>query len=190
LNTFRLINKIEKSIINNSLLKFSSEVLSYFKKKDYRFYIFINDEQTKNKFPLIYLVPYEISNFLEEKLKNENINAAGIYFGFIKKGIFHLSLEGAEFFLNKNIIPNQFILIVTNKGEKAILYGNPIIKKMVFNIPSDLQKKAILLVLNESRKLIALARSEIDYSNYNLLNQEDLVAKNLIDKGYYLRKKQ
>ena len=190
MNTFRLINKIEKSIINNSLLKFSSEVLSYFKKKDYRFYIFINDEQTKNKFPLIYLVPYEISNFLEEKLKNENINTAGIYFGFIKKGIFHLSLEGAEFFLNKNIIPNQFILIVTNKGEKAILYGNPIIKKMVFNIPSDLQKKAILLVLNESRKLIALARSEINYSNYNLLNQEDLVAKNLIDKGYYLRKKQ
>ena len=61
---------------------------------------------------------------------------------------------------------------------------------MVFNIPSDLQKNAILLILNESRKLIALARSKIDYTNYNLLNQVKLVAENLIDKGYYLRRKQ
>ena len=190
MNTFRLINKIEKSIINSSLLKFSSEVLSYFKKKDSRLYIFINDEQKKGEFPLIYLVSCENSTILEEKIKNENINTAGIYFGFIKKGIFHLSLEGAEFFLDENLIPIQFILSVTNKGEKAILYGNPIIKRMIFNIPSDLQKDTILLVINESRKLIALARSEIDYSNYNLLNQGDLVAKNLVDKGYYLRKKQ
>ena len=190
MNTFRLINKIEKSIINNSLLKLSSDVLSYLKKNDYRLYFFINDEQAESKFPLIYLVPYENSNILEEKLKNENIITAGIYFGFIKKGIFHLSLEGAEFFLDENLIPNQFILSVTNKGEKAILYGNPIIKRMVFNIPSDLQKNTILLVLNESRKLIALSRSEIDYTNYKFLNQGDLVANNLIDKGYYLRRKQ
>ena len=190
MNTFRLINKIEKSIITNSLQKFSSEVLSHIKKKDYRLYIFINDEQTKSKFPLIYLVSYINSNILEEKLKYENITTAGIYFGFVKKGIFYLSLEGAEFFLDENLIPNQFILSVTNKGEKAILYGNPIIKRMVINIPSDLQKNTILLVLNESRKLIALARSEIYYTNYKLLKQGDLVAKNLMDKGYYLRKKQ
>ena len=190
MNTFRLINKIEKSIINNSLLQLSSETLSYLKKNDYKFYFFINDERAESKFPLIYLVPSKNSNLLEERLKYENIISAGIYFGFIKKGLFHISLEGAEFFLDKNLIPNQFILSVTNKGEKAILYGNPIIKRIVFNIPSDLQKNTILLVLNESRKLIALARSEIDYTNYKLLNQGELVANNLIDKGYYLRRKQ
>ena len=34
LNIFRLINKIEKSIINDSLLKFTSELVSFFKNND------------------------------------------------------------------------------------------------------------------------------------------------------------
>jgi len=190
LNTFRLINKIEKSIINNSLLKFSSEVLSYFKKKDYRFYIFINDEQTRNKFPLIYLVPYENSNLLEEKLKSENINAAGIYFGFIKKGIFHLSLEGAEFLGNQQILPNNNKITINEEGEKSILYGNDILKSVITMIPPKFKKNSLLAVFNQKNEIIAIARATIDSSSFQNLKLNQKVAQNLVDKGYYLRKRQ
>ncbi len=190
MNTFRLINKIEKSIINNSLLKFSSEVLSYFEKKDHRFYIFLNDEQRESKFPLIYLVPYESSNILEGKLKNENIITAGIYFGFIKKGIFHLSLEGAEFMRNHQILPDSNKITINEKGEKSILYGNDILKSAITNIPSNLKKNSLLAVINQNNEIIAIARAEIDYSSFNNLKLNQKIARNLVDRGYYLRKKQ
>jgi len=190
LNTFRLINKIEKSIINNSLLKLSSEVLSYFKKKDYRFYIFINDEQAKSKFPLIYLVPYEGSNILEGKLKNENINTAGIYFGFIKKGIFHLSLEGVEFLRNQQILPNSNKITINEEGEKSILYGNDIFKSVITKIPSNLKRNDLLAVFNQKNEIIAIARATIDSSSFQNLKLNQKIAQNLVDKGYYLRKRQ
>ena len=190
MNTFRLINKIEKSIINNSLLKFSSEVLSFFKKKEYRFYIFINDEQKKSKFPLIYLVSCENSTILEEKIKSENINTAGIYFGFIKKGIFHLSLEGAEFLHNQQILPNSNKITINEEGEKSILYGNDILKSVITKNPPKLKKNTLLAVFNQEKEIIAIARAMIDSNSVKNLKLNQIVAQNLVDKGYYLRKRQ
>lgn len=190
MNTFRLINKIEKSIINNSLLKLSSEVLSYFKKIDYRFYIFVNDDQAENKFPLIFLVSYENSNILEERLKNEQICAAGIYFGFIKKGIFNLSLEGAEFLHNHQILLNNNKITISEQGEKSILYGNDILKSIITNIPPELKKNNLLAVFNQRNEIIAIARATIDSSSFQNLKKNQKVAQNLVDKGYYLRKRQ
>ena len=190
LNIFRLINKIEKSIINNSLLKLSPEVLPYFKKKDYEFYVFINDEQVESKFPLIYLVSYENSIILEERLKNENIHTAGIYFGFIKKGIFHLSLEGAEFLHYHQILPNSNKITISEKGEKSILYGNDILKSVITMIPPELKKNNLLAVFNQKNEIIAIARVTIDSSSFQNLKLNQKVAQNLVDKGYYLRKRQ
>jgi len=190
LKTFRLVNKIEKSIINNSLLKFSSKVLSFFKKKDYRFYIFINDEQTKSIFPLIYLVLRENSYILEERLQTENVITAGIYFGFIKKGIFHLSLEGAEFLHYHQILPNSNKITISEKGEKSILYGNDILKSVIATMPPDLKKNTLLAVFNQKNEIIAIARATIDSSSFQNLKLNQKVAQNLVDKGYYLRKRQ
>jgi len=190
LKTFRLVNKIEKSIINNFLLKFSSKVLSYFKKKDYRFYIFINDEQTKSKFPLIYLVSSENRNLIEERLQNENIHTAGIYFGFIKKGIFHLSLEGTEFLQNQQMLPIGNKITINEKGEKSILYGNNILKSVITIIPPELKKNKLLAVFNQNNEIIAIARATIDSSSFQNLKLNQPVAQNLVDKGYYLRKRQ
>ncbi len=190
LKTFRLVNKIEKSIINNSLLKLSSEILSYFKKNDYRFYIFINDEQAKSIFPLIYLVPRENSNILEERLQNENIITAGIYFGFIKKGIFHLSLEGAEFLHNQQILPNSNKITINEEGEKSILYGNDILKKVITIIPPKFKKNNFLAVFNQNKEIIAIARATIDSSAFQNFKLNQKIAQNLVDKGYYLRKRQ
>jgi len=190
LNIFRLINKIEKSIINDSLLKISSETISFFKKNDYKFYISISDEQAKSRFPLIYLVSYDKSKILEERLKRGRIHSAGIYFGFIKKGILHISLEGVEFMRNHQVFPASNKITISEKGEKAILYGNDILKSVIANIPSNLKKNSLLAVINQNNEIIAIARAEIDYSSFNNLKLNQKIARNLVDRGYYLRKKQ
>ena len=190
LNNFRLINKIEKSIINDSVLKISSEIVVYFKKKDCRFYISISSEQAESKFPSIYLVSYDKSKFLEERLKNENLHSAGIYFGFIKKGIFHLSLEGVEFLRDHKILPNCINITVNPKGEKSVLYGNDVVKSFTINVPPELKRNDLLAILNQKNEIIALARAEIDYSSFDNLKLNQKIARNLVDKGHYLRKKQ
>ena len=189
MNTFRLINNIEKSIVDDTLLKISSEILSFLK-KDFRFYIYINDEQVRSKYPLIYLVSRDNSNFLEEKLKYENITTAGIYFGFIKKGFFHLGLEGVEFLDNHNILPKSRKITISEKGEKSILYGNDILKSVITTIPPVLEKNNILAVYNQKNEIIAIARATISVNSFQNLNLNQKVAQNLVDKGYYLRKKQ
>ena len=139
---------------------------------------------------MVYLIS-EILRRSIEKIQNiGDINSAGLYFGFISKNAFFLSLEGAEFLLKEKLIPNHNILCVNNKGEKAILYGNQIKKEMVSQIPSDIQKNDFLFVLNGLKELIALGRSEINYSQFEFTNQEKIIARNFIDKGYYLRRKQ
>jgi len=190
LNIFRLINKIEKSIINDSLLQISSEIVLFFKKNDYRFYISISDEQAESRFPLIYLVSYDKSKILEERLKNENIYSAGIYFGFIKKGIFHLSLEGIEFLRDHQIFPNTNKITINDEGEKSVLYGNDVLKSLIIKIHPELKRNDLLAVLNQKNEIIALARAEIDYSSFHNLKLNQKIARNLVDKGYYLRKKQ
>ena len=123
-------------------------------------------------------------------MKNENIIAAGIYFGFIKKGIFHLSLEGVEFLRNHQILPNSNKITINEKGEKSILYGNDILKSAITIMPPELKKNNLLAVFNQKNEIIALARATIDSSSFQNLKSNQKIAQNLVDKGYYLRKKQ
>ena len=190
LNIFRSINKIEKSIIDDSLLKISSEVGSFLIKMGYKFYVSVSDEQTENTFPLIYLVAEDKSKILEERLKFENIHSAGIYFGFIKKGIFYLSLEGVEFMYNHQILPDKNKITISEEGEKSILYGNDILKSVITMIPPELKKNNLLAVFNHKNEIIAIARTMIDSNSFQNLKSNQKVAQNLVDKGYYLRKNQ
>ena len=101
-----------------------------------------------------------------------------------------LSLEGAEFLLNLNFFSERYQLIVNNDGEKAILYGNKILKKMIIKISNKLKKNDFLLVFNQSNELICIARSQVDFEDIQNIKTNEIIAFNLIDKGYYLRKKQ
>jgi ribosome biogenesis protein Nip4 len=61
---------------------------------------------------------------------------------------------------------------------------------MVIQISTKLNKNDFLLIFNQNNELIAIAISKVDYNLYQRLNPNDLVALNLVDKGYYLRVKQ
>jgi len=190
LKKFRVINEIEQKMINDSLLKISPQILSDLDETGFRFYISLSRLNSKDNFPSVYFVPNNLSTNLDNFKQVTIINSAGLYFGFIKKNQFFLSLEGAEFLYKLNIIPQKLKLFVNDKGEKAILYGNKIQKKFASKIPTTLKKNDLLFIFNKSNELISIARSQVDSSQYQNLSPNDIFALNLVDRGYYLRKKQ
>lgn len=190
LKNFRIINNKEKKIIEDSLRKYSSKLISTLKEFDYQFYILLNDLSSNSKFPLIFFVPTSLTDSLNIIDPYIKIISSGIYFGFIKKNNFYLSIEGAEFLHTKNCFSKRHYIKVNNEGEKSILYGNNIKKEFITEIFEELCKRDFLLVLNQSNELISIAQSLVDYETFQNLNLKSFIALNLADKGYYLRKKQ
>ena len=190
LKTFRLVNKIETKIICDSLIKLSPHISHFFEKNDYRLYISLNEFEAESKFPSIFLISENQGILLEKVLKAVIVRSAGVYFGFIKKGNFFLSLEGIEFLFKSNLFSDLKRINVSDKGEKSILYGNNILKNMIRKIPINTKQKDILVVLNKFDEVIAIAQSKHDHQNIQQLKPKELIAINLNDKGYYLRRNQ
>ncbi len=190
LKAFRLVNEIETRMIYDSLIKLSPPLILFFKKNDYRLYISLNELEAESKFPSIFLIFKNQSILLEKVLKTKIVRSAGVYFGFIKKGVFFLSLEGAEFLHKLDKFPINRRVVVNEKEEKSILYGNNILKKMVRTMPLELKKNDFLAVFNQNHEIIAISRARIDSSSFKKMDPNNIVALNLLDKGYYLRKKQ
>lgn len=189
---FRKIKEKEKKFVEKTLSKISIEALTALNKLGRQLYISVENENFVYQYPKIYLVSIQLTELIElkdQKVK-ENIVSAGLYFGFIKNDQFYLSLEGAEFLFNQKAFSEKNILRVSDEGEKSILYGNNILKKMVEKVPPSLKKTDFLLDFNCSNELIGIALSYLDYEVFQNADPESIIALNLIDKGYYLRKKQ
>jgi len=188
LKNFRQINETERKIIDLALNALTPNLRAHNYDIYSKFYISIEENNRGPNFPQVYLLPKENIATLK-KLKNiDNIKSAGLYFGFIMKGNFHLSIEGTAYLLSSNLIPKEKIIIINNDAEKSTLYGNNISKGMIETIPESFYRKDLLLVLNPANELIALVQSKVDYIQYSDLNSDDVVAVNLVDKGYYLRR--
>lgn len=190
LENFRVINRIEKNIIIESLLKISPKISTILEKNNFNYFISFYESGVKAKFPLIFLVHNHLLKIIDNLEFKGNIISAGVYFGFIKKNNFLLSIEGAEFLQNLNSFPERNQVIVNNDGEKAILYGNQIKAKMIMKISNKVEKNDVLLVFNKSNELICIARSRMNFKDIQNLKHNENIALNLIDKGYYLRRKQ
>ena len=187
---FRIINKIEKNIITNSISKISDNALLALENIKFSLFISFNPIGIEDNFPSIYLIPNNLAKTVVDVEHETEVCSAGVYFGFIKIDKFLLSLEGAEFLYRLNSFPKNTQLILNDEGEKSILYGNSILKKNITIIPQTLKKNELLLVFNKSKELIALSLCQVNYSKSQELNPNERIALNLIDKGYYLRIKQ
>ncbi|MFX1478383.1 MAG: hypothetical protein ACFFCI_09640 [Promethearchaeota archaeon] len=187
---FRLINNIEKNLIKKTLSEASLKIKNVLERDGYQLFISIDNSININKFPAIFLVPRNLTQDLNKLKSKFDIIAAGLYFGFIRKDIFMLSLEAIEFLNNKGYFSEKQALFVTEKGEKSVLYGNQILKKMISKIPKNMKRNDFILIFNQEKELISIAKSEVSYSSYQNLKANDIVASNLVDKGIYLRTKQ
>ena len=187
---FRQINHFEKEIISNSLLRLSSGLLPFFEKNEKFFYISTSKQTSHNRYPQIYLISEDLKRLLKNLISYNNICSAGLYFGFIKRGKFFISLEGAEFLYIQGLFPKSLSVHVNEMGEKSVLYGNNILKKMLTINAFNFKEKDLLLILNQSNEIIAIGQSQIEGEQIHNLTPKDLIAVNLSDKGIYLRENQ
>ncbi|MHA2280365.1 MAG: hypothetical protein ACXAC5_05910 [Promethearchaeota archaeon] len=190
LENFRQINSFEKKIILRSLSTNLSKILQIFDDLHYFLYISFNHKETENNFPEVFLLTNDQKKILGLINVKNIILSVGLYFGFIKKDIFLLSLEGAEFLHKNKIFPEFKQLVLNKQGEKSFLYGNNVSKKMIDRIPQKLKNKDFLLVLNNLSEIIGISQSKYNNQIIPSLKSKDIVAINLSDKGYYLRKTQ
>lgn len=187
-NDFRNLNEFEKSIILNSLDKICQNSDIFKKNYQERLYISFDRTSYRGVNPSIYLVSTEHPKFIEKFDKDLQITSIGLYFGFFNKESFRLSLEGAEFLLNRELLIQDHILVIDIDGEKSVLYGNDIKKGNAINIPFHLRKNDFLVINNEKNEICAIAQSLINKQDLASLNPGEIIALNLVDKGYYLRK--
>ena len=187
---FRKINEIERNIIFTSLSDISSKLLPIMDNIGNFLYISLKKLTKQNHYPDIYLISNELFKAIEKVNETDKVVFGGLYFGFIKNGRLYLSLEGAEFLYNSGIFSEFRRLYVNENGEKSILYGNNILKNMMVKAPSNLKEKDFLLVFNELNEIIAIAQSQVEYNSIQKIKPQDVIAINLRDKGFYLRKDQ
>jgi ribosome biogenesis protein Nip4 len=135
---------------------------------------------------MIYLVPNKLSELVNRS--KSIVYSSGLYFGFIKKGEFFISLEGANFLHELDCFSDKQIIRVNKEGEKSVLYGNKISKKMISRTPLYLKKNTFIVILNAFNELIAIGQSQVDSEVIQRLDKNGIIALNFVDKGYYLRK--
>jgi ribosome biogenesis protein Nip4 len=190
LNVFRIVNEFEKSIILKTLGEICQNSDIFRKNFKDKLYISFDRTSYRDQNPSIYIISTKHQKLIEQLDKNTQITSGGLYFGFFKKESFRLSLEGAEFLVNSERLIEDQILIIDANGEKSVLYGNDIKKGNVINIPANLRKDDLLVIMNEQNEFCAIAQSLINKQVFTRINPRDNIALNLIDKGYYLRKTQ
>jgi ribosome biogenesis protein Nip4 len=187
---FRETNEIENEIIIQSLSKISPKISQFLIKTKMILFISFKKSHLKNHYPIVYLAPKNLRKGVDLIEDKGNIYSIGINFGFIKKGTFYLSLEGAEFLYQKEVLTEIKYLFVNKKGEKSILYGNNISNKMVIKASPNIKKDDFLLIFNEVNEIIAIGYSIIENYTLKQIKSKNLIAINLSDKGIYLREKQ
>lgn len=187
---FREANQFEKKLIIQGMERISIHIKQYIQDRQDQLFILLPQTDGKFEFPQVFFVPRQLIKFVNNFQGQAEIREMGIYFGFIKRSQFRLSIEGAEFLRDLELISEDEIIIINEQGAKAILYGNEIKKEMVRSFPRDLAKEKVYFVLNPLKELISLGLSLIDQKQIGELDNKEDVAINLIDKGYYLREDQ
>jgi ribosome biogenesis protein Nip4 len=188
-NKIRPINLTEKEIIQNSLNKLDPNLFNILT-DEYLIYINFNPIWKSKEFPSIFLISQQQHTFMKDFETQDDIFSVGLYMGFIKRGVFLVSLELVEFVWKKGVLSNKKCIHLNSKGEKSILYGNNILKRMISKTSNNFQAGEVLLIFNELNEILAIAFSKVDSISLENCSNKDIIAINLSDKGYYLRAKQ
>jgi ribosome biogenesis protein Nip4 len=187
LKNFRPVNDYEKELIIDSISKISSNAKAIFDDSLYEYYsIFKSNKEQKDKLQ-IYLIRQNKMGIKNLDNLYDKIRSIGLYFGFIFRGIFYLSLEGAEFLHKRGFLSEIKCVYLNQRGERSILYGNNILKNMISKTSAKILKDDFLLIFNELNEILAIALSKTESKIVDKLRPKEIIALNLKDKGYYLR---
>lgn len=140
---------------------------------------------SKGNAKTFFLIPTEwMSLVTEEESEVLDIQFIGQELGSIAKGRFRLSLQILSEL--KELTDN--LLIVTDHSAEAFTYGRSVLKESVVELNNELKRGQRVLVLNTHHECLGVASLSIDATKLNRLGREKLVAKNLVDIGWFIRR--
>ncbi len=158
---FRLLNEDEWNVLKEFEKEFNISLKKIFRNK-----LFVVSTGRKEIFV--------VDKFLYEIYKklNREVYCLGLYIGEIKKNFFLLSLELASIIepFTKNKI------IVNEKAEQLFLYGKDIFENSILKSFKKFKYGERCLVLNKHHETLGIGK------------YMGKVIKNLMDRGWYLRK--
>ncbi len=132
----------------------------------------------------LYLVPYDWMSMVEENFGEFDIKYMGLWLGELIDDKLRLSLPILE-----HIAPlTESILVVTNRSAEAFTYGRSVIKAGVASLDPSLERGQKVIVKDKQGNILGIAMLSIDASLLERIANEKLVAKNLVDIGWYLRR--
>lgn len=137
-----------------------------------------------NNTQMLYAIPLDWVSILKERGESLDIQFLGKELGFSEKGSFRLSLHILSEVAK---ITNSYIL-VSKQGADAFTYGRSIIRESVLELNPAFVRGQRVLVINEDRECLGIAALSVDAAKLNRLGSERLVAKNLVDIGWFIRR--
>lgn len=138
----------------------------------------------KNSKQSYYLISENWRNLLEGGLEAYKPEFGGIWLGEMYEGEFRIGLH----VLDELTEITQSKVIVSDVGAESFTYGRSILKESVITIGIGLKRGQKVIIQSNMGDSLGYAQLTIDSSRIDRLSDESLVAKNLADVGWYLRK--
>lgn len=146
----------------------------------------------KGDFWSVHLLPRDAKDRFKGLMGNPGLKHFGLFLGLLKqegegKHQFNLSLEGASE-LVRACAPMNWVR-VNDAGEKSFLYGQDIKKEHVAGLVARgiSHPRGICLVVNGDDACLGIGRLACDDPTIGSASPDDVVIKNVVDKGVYLR---
>ncbi|MFW9807357.1 MAG: hypothetical protein ACFFFK_11570 [Candidatus Thorarchaeota archaeon] len=139
---------------------------------------------SKGATKIFYAIPTDWMTGLIEQAETLDIQFIGKEFGSVEKGRFRLSLH----ILSELAKLTESVIKVSRQGAEAFTYGRSIIKQSVEELNPSLTRGQRVLVLNENHECLGIAALSVDASRVGKLGADRLVAKNLVDIGWFIRR--
>jgi len=121
---------------------------------------------------------------LEEGFVKFDVRLLGTWLGDISHDKLQLSLP----ILEKLATLTENIMVVSKQGAQVFTYGKSILKEGVVYLKSSLKRKQRVVVKDRAGNVLGLAMLVVDAFMRHQIGKEKLVARNLVDIGWYLRR--
>ncbi|NMC08644.1 MAG: hypothetical protein GYA24_25770 [Candidatus Lokiarchaeota archaeon] len=142
----------------------------------------------KGTFTSIHLMPKEAKDRFKGLMGNPGLKHFGLFLGMFKGNQFNLSIEGASELARSGTVARNWIKLGTD-GEKSFLYGQDIKKAMLQEVcPRGItHDRGICIILNARGECLGIGKLEAQDPRLVRVSDEDVLVKNIVDRGVYLR---
>ncbi len=133
-----------------------------------------------------YLVPQEVASSLERLLMQRMPYSLGLFAGGVDHGELQVSLELASRL--GHFLPKRKLVLLRDEAEQPVLYGRDVLAGSIRHIESSINRGELVVLANGAREILALGQMLSDSDELVRATLKQRVIRNLIDKGWYLRK--